>query len=63
MVLAVINFWLFAQTLLNVITGIQGGFGIERTMGNLTVSVTPVVSGIFIVGAWQRCGINRIGTC
>ncbi|HEV7168714.1 MAG TPA: hypothetical protein VGN49_12200 [Micrococcaceae bacterium] len=27
-VLAVINFWLFAQTLLNVIPGIQGQLGI-----------------------------------
>lgn len=28
-VLAVVNFWLFAQTLLNVIPGIQGQLGVE----------------------------------
>nr|WP_246224064.1 MFS transporter [Pseudarthrobacter psychrotolerans] len=50
-VLAVINFWLFAQTLLNVIPGIQGSLGIERTLGNLAVSVTSLFSGIFIVVA------------
>jgi DHA2 family multidrug resistance protein-like MFS transporter len=50
-VLAVINFWLFAQTLLNVIPGIQGELGIERTIGNLAVSITSLFSGIFIVVA------------
>lgn len=50
-VLAVINFWLFAQTLLNVIPGIQGSLGIERTLGNLAVSITSLFSGIFIVVA------------
>ncbi|HAY42774.1 MAG TPA: MFS transporter, partial [Micrococcaceae bacterium] len=44
-VLAVINFWLFAQTLLNVIPGIQGELGIERTIGNLAVSITSLFSG------------------
>jgi DHA2 family multidrug resistance protein-like MFS transporter len=50
-VLAVINFWLFAQTLLNVIPGIAGELGIERTVGNLAVSITSLFSGIFIVVA------------
>ncbi|MGA7205060.1 MAG: MFS transporter [Specibacter sp.] len=58
-VLAVINFWLFAQTLLNVIPGIQGGLGIERTVGNLAVSVTSLFSGIFIVVAGGLA--DRIG--
>lgn len=62
-VLAVINFWLFAQTLLNVIPGIQGSLGIERTLGNLAVSVTSLFSGIFIVvagGLADRLGRVRI---
>jgi DHA2 family multidrug resistance protein-like MFS transporter len=62
-VLAVINFWLFAQTLLNVIPGIQGSLGIERTVGNLAVSVTSLFSGIFIVvagGLADRLGRVRI---
>lgn len=58
-VLAVINFWLFAQTLLNVIPGIQDGLGIERTIGNLAVSVTSLFSGIFIVVAGGLA--DRIG--
>jgi MFS transporter, DHA2 family, multidrug resistance protein len=62
-VLAVINFWLFAQTLLNVIPGIQEGLGISRTLGNLAVSITSLFSGIFIVvagGLADRIGRVRI---
>lgn len=62
-VLAVINFWLFAQTLLNVIPGIQGQLGIERTLANLAVSVTSLFSGIFIVvagGLADRLGRVKI---
>ncbi|MCX6500696.1 MAG: MFS transporter [Arthrobacter sp.] len=62
-VLAVINFWLFAQTLLNVIPGIQGSLGIERTLGNLAVSITSLFSGIFIVvagGLADRLGRVKI---
>ena len=50
-VLAVINFWLFAQTLLNVIPGIRGQLGVEETLANLAVSATSLFSGIFIVVA------------
>ncbi|MFD1212098.1 MFS transporter [Arthrobacter sp. GCM10027362] len=62
-VLAVINFWLFAQTLLNVIPGIQGQLGVERTLANLAVSITSLFSGIFIVvagGLADRIGRVRI---
>lgn len=62
-VLAVINFWLFAQTLLNVIPGIQSELGIERTVANLAVSITSLFSGIFIVvagGLADRIGRYRI---
>jgi MFS transporter, DHA2 family, multidrug resistance protein len=48
-VIAVINFWLFAQTLLNVIPGIQESLGLDPTIGNLAVSVTALMSGLFIV--------------
>lgn len=58
-VLAVINFWLFAQTLLNVIPGIQDQLGVERTLANLAVSVTSLFSGIFIVVAGGLA--DRIG--
>jgi DHA2 family multidrug resistance protein-like MFS transporter len=62
-VLAVINFWLFAQTLLNVIPGIQGELDISRTLGNLAVSLTSLFSGIFIVvagGLADRVGRVKI---
>lgn len=62
-VLAVINFWLFAQTLLNVIPGITGELGIELTLGNLAVSITSLFSGIFIVvagGLADRLGRVKI---
>ncbi|GAA3302084.1 MFS transporter [Glutamicibacter nicotianae] len=62
-VLAVINFWLFAQTLLNVIPGIRGQLGVEETLANLAVSITSLFSGIFIVvagGLADRLGRAKI---
>ena len=48
-VIAVVNFWLFAQTLLNVIPGIQTSLGLDPSVANLAVSVTALMSGLFIV--------------
>src|SRR5205085_4299518 len=48
-VLAVITFWLFAQTLLNVIPAIQGSLGLAATVANFAVSITALMSGLFIV--------------
>ncbi len=62
-VLAVVTFWLFAQTLLNVIPGIQEKLGIELTIANLAVSITSLFSGIFIVvagGLADRIGRTKI---
>ena len=62
-VLAVINFWLFAQTLLNVIPGIRGQLGVEETLANFAVSITSLFSGIFIVvagGLADRIGRTKI---
>ncbi|MGZ2223909.1 MFS transporter [Glutamicibacter nicotianae] len=58
-VLAVINFWLFAQTLLNVIPGIRGQLGVEETLANLAVSINSLFSGIFIVVAGGL--VDRLG--
>jgi MFS transporter, DHA2 family, multidrug resistance protein len=58
-VLAVITFWLFAQTLLNVIPGIQGELGVPTTIANLAVSITSLFSGIFIVVAGKLA--DRLG--
>lgn len=64
-VLAVINFWLFAQTLLNVIPGIQSSLGLDPTVANLAVSVTALMSGLFIVvfgGLADRLGRGLVMT-
>ncbi|QCU78309.1 MFS transporter [Citricoccus sp. SGAir0253] len=58
-VLAVVTFWLFAQTLLNVIPGIQGELGVPTTLANLAVSITSLFSGIFIVVAGKLA--DRLG--
>jgi MFS transporter, DHA2 family, multidrug resistance protein len=62
-VLAVINFWLFAQTLLNVIPGVQKSLGLDPTVANLAVSITALMSGLFIVvfgGLADRVGRVRV---
>jgi uncharacterized membrane protein YeiH len=62
-VLAVVTFWLFAQTLLNVIPGIQGALGLDETVANLAVSITALMSGLFIVvfgGLADRLGRAKI---
>lgn len=66
-VLAVLTYWLFAQTLLNVIPGISKSLGLESTVATLAVSITALFGGIFIVVAggiadrWGRARIFRIG--
>lgn len=65
--LAVLTYWLFAQTLLNVIPGISKSLGLESTVATLAVSITALFGGIFIVVAggiadrWGRARIFRIG--
>lgn len=62
-VIAVIGFWLFAQTLLNVIPGIQSSLGLDPTVANLAVSITALMSGLFIVvfgGLADRLGRARV---
>src|SRR5690349_13733454 len=50
-VLAVITFWLFAQTTLNITPAIRSDLGITESLGNIAVSITALFSGIFIVVA------------
>lgn len=66
-VLAVVTFWLFAQTLLNVIPEIQSSLGMSEGIANLAVTITAIFAGVFIVvfgGLGDRHGqtlIFRIG--
>lgn len=50
-VLAVITFWLFAQTTLNVAPAMRSDLRITESMSNIAVSITALFSGIFIVVA------------
>jgi DHA2 family multidrug resistance protein-like MFS transporter len=50
-VLAVVTFWLFAQTTLNVAPAMRGDLQITEGVSNIAVSITALFSGIFIVVA------------
>jgi len=50
-VLAVVTFWLFAQTMLNVAPAIRANLQISESLSNIAVSITALFSGIFIVVA------------
>lgn len=49
MVLGVITFWLFAQTILNIAPTMRTDLGIDVNTSNIAVSITALFSGIFIV--------------
>jgi len=46
-VLAVLNFWLFAQTTLNVAPAMREDLGISESSATIAVSITALFSGIF----------------
>lgn len=50
-VLAVVTFWLFAQTTLNVAPTMRDDLRITNSASNIAVSITALFSGIFIVVA------------
>jgi DHA2 family multidrug resistance protein-like MFS transporter len=50
-VLAVVTFWLFAQTTLNVASTIRDDLQISDSLSNLAVTIAALFSGIFIVAA------------
>ncbi len=50
-VLAVITFWLFAQTTLNIAPTMRDDLQITNSASNIAVSITALFSGIFIVVA------------
>ena len=62
-VLAVVNFWLFAQTTLNVAPAMRDDLQITESLTNIAVSITALFSGIFIVvagGLADRFGRVRL---
>lgn len=58
-VLAVVTFWLFAQTTLNVAPAMREELRISESMNNIAVSITALFSGIFIVVAGSLA--DRLG--
>ena len=48
-VLAVVTFWLFAQTTLNVAPAMRDDLRIAESVNNIAISITALFSGIFIV--------------
>lgn len=58
-VLAVVTFWLFAQTTLNIAPVMGADLNISHSVNNLAVSITALFSGIFIVVAGGLA--DRIG--
>ena len=58
-VLAVITFWLFAQTTLNVAPTMRHELRITESMTNIAVSITALFSGIFIVVAGMMQAAER----
>jgi DHA2 family multidrug resistance protein-like MFS transporter len=50
-VLAVITFWLFAQTTLNIAPAIRDSLAIPESLSNTAVSISALFSGMFIVVA------------
>jgi len=62
-VLAVVTFWLFAQTTLNVAPAMRSDLHIAEGVSNIAVSITALFSGIFIVvagGLADRLGRVRL---
>jgi DHA2 family multidrug resistance protein-like MFS transporter len=50
-VLAVVTFWLFAQTTLNVLPAMRADLRIKDGISDIAVSITALFSGVFIVVA------------
>ena len=62
-VLAVVTFWLFAQTTLNIASTMRADLRISESLNNISVSITALFSGIFIVvagGLADRIGRVRV---
>ena len=50
-VMAVLAFWLFAQSMLNIAPDVQKSVGLDSGAMNIGISITALFSGIFIVVA------------
>jgi DHA2 family multidrug resistance protein-like MFS transporter len=63
MILGVLAFWLFAQTVLNIAPAMAADLGVQTSVMNIAVSITALFSGIFIVvlgGLADRAGRVKV---
>ncbi|WHX47794.1 MFS transporter [Paenibacillus woosongensis] len=66
-VFGVLTFWLFAQSMVNVVPAVQDDLGISLDLINIAISLTALFSGIFIVVAggladkYGRMKLTNIG--
>lgn len=59
-VFGVITFWLFAQTMVNVVPAVQEDLGISLGTINIAISLSALFSGMFIVAAGGLADIKQI---
>lgn len=50
-VFGVLTFWLFAQSMVNIVPAVREDLGVSATTLNVAISITALFSGIFIVAA------------
>jgi MFS transporter, DHA2 family, multidrug resistance protein len=50
-VFGVLTFWLFAQSMVNIVPAVREDLGVTATTLNIAISITALFSGIFIVAA------------
>lgn len=62
-VFSVLTFWLFAQTLVNLIPEVQSDLGLNLNTINIAISLTPLFSGMFVAvsgGLADQLGRKKI---
>ncbi|MBI5974865.1 MFS transporter [Staphylococcus canis] len=50
-ILGILTYWLFAQSLLNIAPHVQHDYGVDLSIINIAVSLTSLLTGVFIVVA------------
>lgn len=62
-ILSILTYWLFAQSFLNIAPHVQKDYGVDMSIINISVSLTSLLTGIFIVvagGLADRLGRLKI---
>ena len=59
-IIGVLTFWLFAQSLVNVVPTLQSSFNTDMGTINIAISLTALFSGLFIVGGDIADKLGRV---